>query len=58
MESYGSKILDYYIDGQLGFNGENCLVPRLMDGFSDLGSPESTRQESGQKNESPLKVLT
>lgn len=41
--------LDFLVDGQLGFNGENSLVPRLLEGFLELGSPNSSASDSERK---------
>lgn len=37
------------MDGQLGFNGENSLVPHLLEGFLELGSPNSSASGSERK---------
>lgn len=49
--------LDYLTDGQLGYGEENSLSPCLVDGFQDLGSPE-TLQDEAQNTlaRTPLKV--
>ena len=49
-------ILDCFMDGQLGFSGENSLVPRLLELFIGLGSPGSLTDESEMKSKTPLKV--
>lgn len=41
--------LDYLVDGQLGFDGENSLVPHLLEGFLELGSPNSSASGSERK---------
>lgn len=48
----------YNIYGQLGVNGENSLVPQLLEQFLGLGSPNSLKDESERKNETPLKVCS
>lgn len=45
------------MDGQLGYDGENSVVPRLMDGFNELGSPSSLEEVSEPKNRVPSKVI-
>ncbi|RVW17299.1 E3 ubiquitin-protein ligase HERC2 [Vitis vinifera] len=49
-------ILDCYMDGQLGFSDDNCLVPHLLEMFLGLGSLGSLTDESDMKNKTPLKV--
>ncbi|CAK9184885.1 unnamed protein product [Ilex paraguariensis] len=44
------------MDGQLGLNAENSLVPRMLEGFLELGSPNSLMDESGTSSRTPLKV--
>ncbi|KAK1289832.1 hypothetical protein QJS10_CPB18g01049 [Acorus calamus] len=47
------------MDGQLGYSGENSPVPRLMDCFLELGTPNSPREDSHTENEyTPLKITT
>ena len=48
-------ILDCFMDGQLGFSGENSLVPCLLELFG-LGSPGSLTDGSEMKSKTPLKV--
>lgn len=49
-------ILDYYMDGQLGVEGDDATVPRLLEHFIGLTSPESLTDESETKSRVPLKV--
>lgn len=42
------------MDGQLGLNGENSLVPCFLERFLELGIAE----ESNSENRIPLKVKT
>ncbi|KAK3023139.1 hypothetical protein RJ639_043978 [Escallonia herrerae] len=49
-------ILDSDMDGQLGVNGNNSLLPRLLEGFLELGSPASFMDGSETKSKTPLKV--
>ncbi|KAL5697592.1 hypothetical protein ACHQM5_028717 [Ranunculus cassubicifolius] len=44
------------MDGQLGLNEENSLVPRFLERFSDLCSPVSVGDESDIDSRKPLKV--
>ncbi|CAM8955557.1 unnamed protein product [Rhodiola kirilowii] len=46
----------YNIYGQLGIDGDNSLVPRLLDDFLELGSPGPLTGESETKSKKPLKV--
>lgn len=46
----------YNIYGQLGFNGDNSLVPLLLEGFLELGSPGSLIDGSETKGKFPWKV--
>ncbi|NP_001335190.1 regulator of chromosome condensation (RCC1) family protein [Solanum lycopersicum] len=39
----------YNVYGQLGFDGENSLVPHLLEGFLELGSPNSSASGSERK---------
>ncbi|MCD9645111.1 hypothetical protein HAX54_033787 [Datura stramonium] len=39
----------YNVYGQLGFNGENSLFPHLLEGFLELGSPNSSASGSERK---------
>ncbi|PIA42795.1 hypothetical protein AQUCO_02000322v1 [Aquilegia coerulea] len=42
----------------LGLNLENSLVPRFLERFLQLGSPDSLRDKSSVANEKPLKVCS
>lgn len=44
------------MDGQLGDNGENSLVPHLVEGFLELNSSGSTTDGSETNTETSLKV--
>lgn len=44
------------MDGQLGVNGENSVVPRLLEQFLELGNPDSLI-EPEVKSKASLKVL-
>lgn len=49
--------LDYFMDGQLGHDKENCSIPFLVEHFKGLGSPDSlTDRSSAASTESSLKV--
>ncbi|VAH79526.1 unnamed protein product [Triticum turgidum subsp. durum] len=49
--------LDYLTDGQLGYGEENSLSPCLVDGFQDLGSPETLQdEEQNTLARTPLKL--
>lgn len=45
------------MDGQLGVNGENSVVPCLLEQFLELGNPDSLADESEVKSRASLKVL-
>lgn len=45
------------MDGQLGVNGENSVVPCLLEQFLELGHPDSLTDESEVKSKASLKVL-
>lgn len=44
------------MDGQLGVNRENNMVPCLMEQFLELASLDSLTDESETKSKAPLKV--
>ncbi|KAF6164183.1 hypothetical protein GIB67_010153 [Kingdonia uniflora] len=58
--TYASFCLCYSVDcctdGQLGLNEENSLVPRLLEHFLELGSPDSLPVKQSTDNDKPLKV--
>lgn len=45
------------MDGQLGVDGENSVVPCLLQQFLELGRPDSLTDESEVKSKTSLKVL-
>lgn len=49
-------ILDSYMDGQLGFSGDNSLEPLLLEGFLELDPPGSSIDILKTKNNKSLKV--
>ncbi|KAF9613021.1 hypothetical protein IFM89_005455 [Coptis chinensis] len=53
MDLYGAGVIIF-----LGFNQENSLVPRFLEGFLELGSPDSLRDESSIDSKKPLKVCS
>lgn len=44
------------MDGQLGMDGENAVVPHLMEQFLGLSTSDSVTDDSETKNTVPLKV--
>ncbi|XP_010249566.1 PREDICTED: guanine nucleotide exchange factor SRM1 isoform X2 [Nelumbo nucifera] len=46
----------YNVYGQLGLTAENSLVPCFLDQFLELGSPDSSVDESKPNSKTPLKV--
>ncbi|KDP34156.1 hypothetical protein JCGZ_07727 [Jatropha curcas] len=46
------------MDGQLGVNGENAVVPQMMEQFHDLSSSHSPTNESETKGKAPLKICS
>ncbi|KAF8033968.1 hypothetical protein BT93_C0295 [Corymbia citriodora subsp. variegata] len=48
----------YNIYGQLGVDGDNSAVPRLMNEFNGLASPKSMTNESEMNSKAPLKVCS
>nr|XP_048331097.1 ultraviolet-B receptor UVR8 isoform X2 [Ziziphus jujuba var. spinosa] len=48
----------YNIYGQLGVNGENSVVPCLLEQFLELGNPDSLADESEVKSRASLKVCS
>ncbi|KAJ0230660.1 Uncharacterized protein HA466_0305330 [Hirschfeldia incana] len=48
----------YNMDGQLGFDGENTLAPRLIQNFFEQEASTSSLDDSGGKARSDLKVCS
>lgn len=48
--------LDIYMDGQLGVDSENSLVPIFLDEFLGLVSPRSLENQSDSERKTQLKV--
>ncbi|KAL3498499.1 hypothetical protein ACH5RR_041231 [Cinchona calisaya] len=48
-------ILDCYMDGQIGSNETNSILPCLLEGFLGLGPPNSVASDS-ETEKTPLKV--
>lgn len=46
----------YNVYGQTGVNGENSLVPCTLEGFLELGSPDSSMQDNELKSGKALKI--
>ena len=44
------------MDGQLGFDGENALAPRLIQNFFEQEASTSSPDDSGREARSDLKV--
>lgn len=48
--------LDCYMDGQLGFSGDNSVVPCVIEQFLELGSSDSLAVESKTNQKAPIRV--
>ncbi|KAK1550571.1 hypothetical protein Q3G72_021210 [Acer saccharum] len=46
------------MDGQLGLSGDNSAVPRLVEQFNELGSPDSLTHEMETKPKAPIKICS
>ncbi|KAL2543572.1 Regulator of chromosome condensation (RCC1) family protein [Forsythia ovata] len=53
---YNALFLDPCTDGQIGVNEENSLVPRILEGFLELGSPDSSKKYYELKSGKLLKI--
>ncbi|KAK4769431.1 hypothetical protein SAY86_027581 [Trapa natans] len=51
-------ILDYFTDGQLGYDGDNTAVPCMLNGFHQLDSADSLEHDAKAKIKIPLKVCS
>lgn len=50
------KSLNCCMDGQLGFDGNNAVVPRMIEQFLTLGAPDSLEDDSKTNHKEPIKV--